>query len=454
MKYEYYLLPIALLALAGCAVGPDYERPAMDIPAAYVSQRPEGGAAVADGAEWWAGFNDQTMLDLIHDATTNNLTVRQAVQRVERSRASLQETNASFWPEVGFSAGATKSKGWNPDKSDTRANVGFDASWEIDLFGGLRRASQAATAELAATELSLEDARLSLEAEIAAEYVNLRLSQTKLAIARENLAARQDFLKIAKAKFEAGLANERDAISAEAQLKSIEASIPSLAASISQTKRRIELLCGRNPGTLDAVLSADAAIPVAPATPDTLPSDVLRLRPDVRKAEQTYIAAVARIGQAIANCYPSVSIGASAGLSSESLSDWADAVKTVSVGPSVRWNILTFGRNKARVRQARAAAEEAALAYSQSVLEALHEVENSINNLREETARAEPVGEAEKLHRRALEISQDMYENDLGEYQDVITAQQSALSAQEGAATQKAQCALDAIALYKAAPAK
>ena len=441
----------ALCALTGCLVGPDFERPETDLPASYLPGTLANGTtnAVTD-AVWWQSFDDPVLATLVAAGLEGNLGVQQAIQRVRASRASLSASKAAFWPDIGLSAGVTRSKSWNPDDSSTRASAGFDASWEIDLFGGLRRGAEASRAELAATEYALADARLTLAAEIAGEYVSLRRQQAEYAIALANLAVQTNFHAIAEAKFNAGMANERDRIASEAQWRSLEASLPETRAAIQQSIRRIEALLGLNPGLLEESLSKPLPVPSAPALPASAPADLLRRRPDVRQSESRYAAALARVGVAVANRYPSISLGAGASISSDSLSDWGEAVKTVSVGPNIRWSILDFGRGKAKVEQARAAAEESALQYRETVLAAVHEVETDWMKLREERTRYEPLVKADELQARALELSQDMYAKDLGEYQEVLSSQQALLNARRSLVQQKANCTLHAIALYKA----
>ena len=444
-------LVVALCATTGCLVGPDFERPETDLPASYLPGTLAGAATnLSADASWWRSFDDPVLATLVEAGLDANLGVQQAVQRVRASRAALASSKAAFWPNIGLSAGVTKGKSWNPDDSTTRASAGFDASWEIDLFGGLRRGAEAARADLAATEYALSDARLSLAAEIAGEYVTLRRLQAEYEIALANLAIQTNFHAIAEAKFNAGMADERDRIASEAQWRALEASLPESRAAIQQSIRRIEALLGLNPGLLDESLAQPLPVPAAPSLPASAPADLLRRRPDVRQAESRYAAALARVGVAVANRYPSISLGAGASVSSDSLSDWGEAVKSVSFGPSVKWSILDFGRGKAKVEQARATAEEAALQYRETVLSAVHEVETDWMKLREERARYKPLVKADELQARALGLSEDMYAKDLGEYQEVLSSQQALLSARRALVQQKANCTLHAIALYKA----
>ncbi len=438
----------ASLAFAlGCAVGPDYARPEIALPDSFLAG---GSAESAVGPSWFDGFDDAILSGLLERARTNNLGVLQVAVRIGASRAALAGSKAEYWPRVGFSASASKGKTFDPDATTERASVGFDASWEPDFFGKVRRSVEAAEAELAAAELSLSNALLSLDAEVAAEYVNLRLLQTQYAIAATNLVLQREFHAISKAKFDAGMASERDSLSSEAQVLSTEASLPDAAGAVVACIRRLEILLALNPGSLDPLLTPPAPIPAAPDVALTVPSDLLRQRPDVRKSEKAYAASLARIGVAKANYYPSVSIGASASLSNDSFDRWGDAMKSVGVGPSVSWTLLSFGRTRAKVRQAEAAAEEAALAYRETVLRAVHEVETDAIDLDKALASIGPLRSALAAQTKVLDLSRKMYERDLGEYLDVVSAQQSKLSAERLAAQAEAQIALAKIALHKA----
>ena len=436
-----------LLFAGGCAVGPDYSRPDVALPESFLAG-PAGEGVV--GPSWFDGFDDAILAGLLGIARTNNLGVLKTAVRIGASRAALAGSKAEYWPRVGFSAGATKGKTFDPDATTERASVGFDASWEPDFFGKVRRSVEAAEAELAAAELSLSDALLSLDAEVAAEYVNLRLLQTHYSVAATNLVLQREFYAISKAKFDAGMASERDSLSSKAQVHSTEAALPEAAAAITACIRRIEILLALNPGALDSLLAPPAPIPAAPDVALTVPSDLLRRRPDVRRAEKAYAASLARIGVAKANYFPSVSIGASAGLSNDSFSNWGDAVKSLGFGPSVNWTILSFGRTRAKVRQAEAAAEEATLDYRETVLRAVHEVEADAVDLDKALASVGPLRDALSAQEKVLGLSRKMYEQDLGEYLDVVSAQQAKLSAERSAAQAEAQVALSKIALHKA----
>lgn len=428
------------LLLAGCAVGPDYAPPDPDpLPCAQEAEAPH---AEIDG-----------LAALLNLAATNNLTVLQAVQRIEASRAALAGSRAEFWPNVGFSAATSKAKTYNPNGSSERSSLGFDASWEIDLFGKVRRSVEAAQAEFAASEYSLADVLVSLRAEISAEYVNLGLQRQLLSIARRNLEAQRELADIAKSKYDAGLTTELDWLSAKAQLHTAEAAIPATEANATGCLRRLELLCGLPPGALpnlDGKTAFDQGGARAAEPPVAVASELLRRRPDVLRAERAYAAALARIGVAKANYYPSVSIGAGFSLSSDAFASWGDAMRSLSFGPSLNWSLFSFGRNKARVAQARANAKEAALAYREVVLKAFHEVEDAAIALARDNTREAPIVAAYKAQKEADALALKLYREDLGEYRDVLTTRQSLLSQERTLVELRANLVLSRIALDKA----
>lgn len=443
---------------AGCAVGPDYVEPspgampeALPAVPGQVPGRAAGAAEAGGGAvgasSWYDGFGDGILMGLLETARTNSIDVLRALKRVEASRASLAAARAEFWPSVGFSASTSKTKRYNPDGDSERSSLGFDASWEIDAFGRLRRGAEAARAEFAAMEFTLEDALVTLHAEIAAEYVNLRLQEELCRIAAENIEISEADEGIAKAKFEAGTASELDWLSARAQAESARAAAETARASRLECSRRLEQLCSLPPG--GGIAMGDGGIPEAPPTPAAIPSDLLRLRPDVRRAERAYAAALARVGVAVASYYPSVSIGAGFSLSSESFADWGDAVRSLNFGPSLSWSLLSFGRTRARVAQARAAAEEAALEYRSAVLSAFHEVEGAALELDRDARREPHVLSNIETRRKACAIASKMFEEGLGEYRDVLSARQAFISARREAADLRANVSLKRIALQK-----
>jgi len=377
--------------------------------------------------------------------------VMQVLKRVESSRAALSGARAEYWPSVGFSASTSKSRRYSPDSSSESSSARFDASWEIDVFGKVRRSVEAARAELEAAEFTAEDAMVSLFAEIAAEYVNLRLQDEVCAITEANIGITEEFAKIAKSKYDAGMAPELDWLSAQSQLDTTRAALETAQAAKSSCRRRIELLASVAPHAFDALLDATApSLPAAPQNPVAVPSDLLRRRPDVRRAERAYAAALARIGVAKASYYPSVSIGAGFSLSTDSFASWGDAVRSVNFGPSLGWSLLDFGRRGARLSQARIAAEEAALAYRSAVLSAFHEVEGCAIAIDREAARETFFQNALENQEKAADLATRMYKDDLGEYRDVLSAQQSLLSQRRSLAELRANRVLAGISLCKA----
>lgn len=443
--------------MAGCAVGPDYAAPDPGVlPEALpvMATLPQGHDGEGGSASWYDGFGDSVLAEILGIAATNSLDILQTLARVEASRASFSGARAGYWPNIGFSASTSKSKSYNPDSDSEHSSAHFDASWEIDAFGKTRRTVEAARAELEAMEFTLEDARVSLFAEIAAEYVNLRLQEALCGIAETNLAISSEFASIAKAKFDAGVSPELDWLSASAQRESAHASLASAKASVDACLHRLELLASLPPGGLARIVGAGNGLPNAPTIPAAIPSEMLRNRPDVRRAERLYAAALARVGVAKANYFPTISIGAGFSLSKDSFANWGDAVRSIDFGPSLSWNLLSFGRNKAKVAQARANAEESALAYRAAVLSAFHEVENCAIGIESDVERERRFEEATKAQERAASLALKMYREDLGEYKDVLSAQQSLLSQRRSLLEVRADATLQKISLCKAVGVK
>ncbi|MBR4612349.1 MAG: efflux transporter outer membrane subunit [Kiritimatiellae bacterium] len=464
----------AALLLAGCAVGPDYTPPSDGgIPEAFVSRRDWtsgkedfyilvscGRGAEPDEIGFFA-LGDKRLATLQAIAATNNLTVLQAAQRIEASRAALAGSRAEFWPNVGFSAGTSKAKNYNPDGSSERSSLGFDASWEIDLFGKVRRSVEAAQAEFEATEYSLDDAMLSLRAEIAAEYVNFCLRHQLWKIAMENFSHQEEFLKIAEEKFEAGMGAEFDYQTAQAQRYSAMASVDSAQSDMEACVRRLERLCSLPPCAMSQFSGlTELKMPALPDVPMpefedyqrflTVQSDVMRNRPDIRRTEREYAAALACVGVSKANYFPSVSIGVGISVASDAFASWEDAMRSISFGPSLNWSLLSFGRTKAKMAQARAKAEEAALAYREAVLAAYHEIEDSIVVENHHSARENLLKAALERQRKAEEMARKSYEEGLGEYRDLLSASQTRLSTERSLAEARANRILERIALAKA----
>ena len=443
------LLAVGLSGLGGCTLGPDFKRADADVPENFLP-----GTLAGTGAplrpSWWEDFHDPLLTALVLEAQEGSLSVRQAVQRVAQSRAARMEARAEFLPDATGTGELARSRNYAPDGTATKLDASVQLALAVDVFGGLRRSLEAAGADLEAAGISLADARASLAVEVANGYVDLRLAQEKLRIALENVAVQRDTVRVIQARADAGTVAMLYLHAARAQMETTQASVPSAEAEVVAAIRGLEALAGRNPGMFDARLSPAGPIPELRSLPSAVPSDLLRRRPDVRKAEAEHHAATARIGVAQAALFPSFSLVGSGAVTSSDFVSWSDAMKSLGVGPMASWNIFSFGRNKAMVDQARAAAAEAALVYRETVLEALHDVETSWSAYEKESRREDGLRAARDHQRQALRLSRDLYAGGKGDYLDVLTAQASSLSAETEYASHRAAMAKDAVSLVRA----
>lgn len=443
------LLAVGLSGLGGCTLGPDFKRADADVPENFLP-----GTLAGTGAplrpSWWEDFHDPLLTALVLEAQEGSLSVRQAVQRVAQSRAARMEARAEFLPDATGTGELARSRNYAPDGTATKLDASVQLALAVDVFGGLRRSLEAAGADLEAAGISLADARASLAVEVANGYVDLRLAQEKLRIALENVAVQRDTVRVIQARADAGTVAMLDLHADRAQMETTQASVPSAEAEVVAAIRGLEALAGRNPGMFDARLSPAGPIPELRSLPSAVPSDLLRRRPDVRKAEAEHHAATARIGVAQAALFPSFSLVGSGAVTSSDFVSWSDAMKSLGVGPMASWNIFSFGRNKAMVDQARAAAAEAALVYRETVLEALHDVETSWSAYEKESRREDGLRAARDHQRQALRLSRDLYAGGKGDYLDVLTAQASSLSAETEYASHRAAMAKDAVSLVRA----
>lgn len=451
------LLALALLT-AGCTVGPDYSAPAAESPAGgYLGvEAPSPGRTSiptqgpADVAAWWTRFNDPTLARLIADADAGNLSLAQATARIRQARASRDIADAGFFPTVDASASASRSRSRGGTGNSFRA--GFDASWELDLFGGTRRQVEAADADLLGTALDREDLRVSLAAEIAVGYLDLRGAQRQLAIAQENLTLQQQTLALTQDRFEAGFVSGLDVANARTQVANTSAQIPSTQARIRADMYSLALLLGKTPDALIADLSADAPIPMPPAeVPVGLPSELLQRRPDIRRAEADLHAATARIGVAVADQYPRISLSAGLGTSgakASSLGTLAD--RFWSIGPAISVPVYSAGAREAAVEQRRAAAEESLLAYKAAVLTAFSDVETALVNFTREQERRTALEDSAKSAKDALDLALSLYDAGRTDFLNVLSAQRELLGAQSALAQSTTTVSTNLVALYKA----
>jgi len=442
-------------ALGGCALGPDYERPEIDTPAAYV-QPVEEGESFAN-LSWWDLLQDTQLQTLIRTALVENKDLGIAVARVEEFRALAGVTRADQFPTVDALATAgraTSSENVFPgnliDGPVDNFRLGADVFFEVDLFGRLRRATEAARAQLLATEEARRSISISLVASVASTYMTLRDFDAQLEIARRTEAARQQSLQIIRARYEKGTAPLLDVNQAEIELAVAAAAVSAAERLVAQTEHTLSILLGRNPGRIVRGLPLQEQV-MPPAVPAGMPSELLQRRPDVLSAEASLAAQTARIGVAEAARWPSLSLTGSLGFESSELSDLTEGGSDFwNVGAGLFAPVFNAGRNRSRVEVERARTEQALLSYQQTVQRAFREVEDALVAVRtyrdEHAARQRQVAAA----RSAARLSRARYDGGVTSYLEVLDTERSLFGA-ELAESQTLRLYYDAvIGLYKA----
>jgi multidrug efflux system outer membrane protein len=464
---------ILIFGIAGCMVGPNYRPPTVKIPAHWTGadeQRTQAAqlAIKTDLAKWWLAFDDPVLNEIIAQALSSNLDEKIAIARIREERAYLASSRGGLLPSIGLDSSYTRQRysantpfGEFPQlvpREENTYEAGFDASWELDVFGGLRRGVEASRADLTASIENARDVRVTLLAEAARDYVEVRALERRLQIVRASLRDQSDSLKLAQARFEQGFAPELDVTQARSLLDTTQAEVPVLETELAQTVHRIGVLLGREPDALTARLSDVAPIPgIAGAEPTAvripagLPSDLLRRRPDIRGAEREVAAATARVGVATADLYPKFYITGTAGLESISTSDFLLGTSRMwSVGPSMRWPIFEGGRIHAYIEARNAQEEQALLTYQKTVLNAFAEVEDALVSYAKERTRHEALAAAVRDFDRSQMLARERYEEGYASYLDVLEAQRSLYMAQDSLAQSDQQLVDDLIATYKA----
>jgi outer membrane protein, multidrug efflux system len=471
-RTRLWILTIFLALLsAGCSVGPDYRRPDLAVPLGWKEAQQSGiKSEPAELTRWWTAFNDPLLDSLVQRGVQSNLDLRIAEGRIREARAARAVTAAGEWPTVDVSGSYTRNRlsknalslpfaggggtsafpGIDLDQNLYKA--GFDASWEIDVFGGVRRSVEASDASIEASVENRRDALVTLLGDVAKNYIDLRGFQRQLAVAQANLKAQQETLDLTKVRLQAGLASDLDVAQAEGQVNSTAAQIPTLESSLKQSAYRLDVLLGLQPGSLWNELSNEKAIPALP--PELLiglPSDLLRRRPDIRRAERQLAAATAQIGAATADLFPKFSLTGAAGLQSLSAGDWfTGRSRFWSVGPTISWPIFDAGKIRANIEVRNAQQEQALNQYEKTVLTAFQEVETTLVNYSKEQSRHRALADAIAANRRALDMANELYVRGLNDFLNVLDAQRSLYAAESDLAQSEATMASNLVALYKA----
>jgi NodT family efflux transporter outer membrane factor (OMF) lipoprotein len=392
---------------------------------------------------------------LIEQAREGNLDLRQAVSRIRQARANLGISRAGFFPAIDSSGSRSYSRSSEDTgggrKSDSYS-VGFDASWELDIFGGVRRSVEAAGAELGASEEDLRDVLVILLSEVALNYIDFRTLEARLAVAQANLNLQEETYRLVSARFEGGLTSGLDVDQARANLENTRAQIPSLQTSLQQTKNRLAVLLGLNPGAVDDELAQGEPIPATPLDIAVgVPAELLRRRPDIRRAERLLAAQTARIGVATAELYPKFQLPGSIGLEALSLENlFLSGSHTYRYGATFNWPIFSGGRIRNNIKVQDELAEQALLEYESTVLTALEEVENALVAYAKEQARLNSLDEAAQAARRAADLAETQYASGLVDFQVVLDAQRTLLSFEEQLSVSRGEVVSNLIRLYKA----
>lgn len=465
--------PLALLlsisVLTGCAVGPDYRSPEIPMSPRFLGQ--EGVAhrevqSKADLQAWWAGFDDPLLIRFVSLALEQNLDIAQAAARVAQSRASLRYADAALLPAGNVSVSAARgyqsvetplgqlldaTPGFDRSGRAYEANLG--ASWEIDVFGGLRRGREAARAEYQASEAGAVATRLAVAAQTADVYVTIRGLQARIAIARQQVETRRQLLSTVKLQYEKGIAAELQMRQAEGSLAQVEAQIPVLETGLDSAMNALDVLLGVQPGTYRAELSPAAPVPVAPGLAETgTPAEMIRRRPDLIVAERRLAAANARIGVAVAEYYPKFSLGALLGsataISSGNLFTGGASQALGVLG--LRWRLFDFGRVDAQIAAARGQEAEALAAYRLAVLRATEDVENGFSALVKREAQVGILTQGESSLARARENSLAAYKGGVVSLIEVLDADGNLLQVRDAKAQAQTEAARAAIASFRA----
>ena len=454
--------------LTGCAVGPKYHRPTVNLQPFHNAPSIETRTSSLSAPpldQWWTGFRDPELTQIVKRALDQNLDLAAAMTRVQQARAAAQGAGARRTPSGNLYASTTtlyqstesmtgRLASHLPGYSRTQNyyDLGFIASWETDLFGGLKKGAQAATAEAQAAEASQTGTRITVAAEAADAYMQIRGAQARLIFAKDQIATDEHLVELVQQRKDAGVASDRELAQAQALLSQAKATIPLLTVSLEAQLNRLDVLMGAQPGTYAAELSSVAAIPDVPQVSDYgTPTDLLRRRPDIIAAERMVAASNARIGQALSEYYPKLSVSGIVG--SQALAPAhlfeQQGFQPISV-VGLRWRLFDFGAVAAEVKRARGANAEALLQYQSSALHAAEDVEDAFTLLvQSENRRNEILREIAELQ-RARDLSEQSYAAGVIGLTDVLDADRQLLAAKDDLAVARQSAAGAAVGSYRA----
>ncbi len=452
-------LVVAGTLLAGCAVGPDYAAPGIELPTMWNNAKPPRTAPpVADLRQWWRRFNDPLLSQLIEQAVQSNLSVASAKARIREARATRRQAIGALFPSLEGTGSATRNQvsasstgGSAVTSTYNQFQAGFDSTWELDIFGGNRRAVEASSYGVDAAEDDLRSTLLTLIGDVTAYYAEARGYQARIALARRTAASQRETAALTQRKFDAGSSSAVDVAKAAAQAATTEANIPTYQVGYSEAMHRLGVLLGREPTALSQPMGQGGGIP-APRLPlpKGIPADVLVMRPDVRQAERQLAQYTAKIGQAEAALYPSVSLTGSVSTTALKIGDLAkNSTIGWSIGPALSVPIFNGGQLRAAVEISEAERDQYYVAWHAAVLTALEDVENAIVALAQEQLRIRSLTEASRRYRDAARLSRSLYETGSSSFLDVLDAERSLYTAEDSLLQSRVTVATSFIALAK-----
>ncbi len=454
-------------ALAGCMVGPDYKPPDTHPPKSWHSSNVRGVLFQTPSpqtlAQWWTTLNDPILTKLEERAVKGNLNLKKALWRVREARALRGMEKARLFPYLNAQGSAQEMRSSAYEREEYHGKkrrgeegklyqIGLDSSWEIDIFGSTRRSVEAAQAEVEAAQENLHDVLVSLTAEVALNYVEVRMYQARLRAAMSNMEAQREIYTLNLSRYKAGLIDELAVEQSLYILENTKAQIPALETALERAMNRLAVLVGQRPGTLHRLLRQEKPIPVPPLKVAVgIPADTLRQRPDVRRAERMLAAETARIGEAKAQLYPFFNLAGTVGLESVSSGHlWEWVSRTSGFGLHVFWQVFHAGELRKQVEAQEARQKEALMAYQESVLKALEEVENALVAYGKEQQRLDSLRKAAASAKRAYLLAVDRYKAGLVDFTNVMDAQRSLQLYQDRMAESEGAVAANLVRLYKA----
>ncbi len=454
------LLGLGAACLASCKVGPDYVQPTASAPDGFTAEFERGlNAGPADFREWWKMFGDPVLDSLILRGLENNLDIKESLHRVQEARALRGIARTDLLPTLDATGSFSRiesseetAAGPISSRVSNLHSVALDTSWEIDLWGRNQRRVEAAQADLDASVEDTRDVLVTVLAEIASNYVDLRSAQERLRIARGNVKLQEKTLELTQNQFDANLVSQLDVAQAKSNLASTRSAVPPLEAGARAARNRLAILLGLFPGELEQELLVQAPIPVPPAEIAVgIPANVVRQRPDVRRTERQLAAQTARIGVATADLYPRLTLAGSIGYEAEHADDlFSGGATAFRFGPSFSWNLFDRSRIRNAIRAEDARTEQALVRYERAILRALEEVENAMTRFVRNQMSRDELQLAVDNARTAVELSRDQYRQGITSFQSVIDTQSRLFQLEDTLSITHANITTDLIALYKA----